>query len=334
MLIRNGELVKDDKDFNAFIKNLSTYPNPVVFYHPRKRRKNPSGLLETPMVFNIKLESSVETENGLEVWGYADTLVREKNNPNGFYVATKDGKKDILVTQGEYAVGHKDRDLLFFLLKKSKQLGSTFMIEDKVKEANERAAQRQKRVDFESVLWGTSSPLNDDDVLSRVASAWGVTGVDKKIPAQLKEDLEVKVSQGEKVKKATGKGWGIEDFLNQLNAQGELIRASIAQLAIDRGVVGYNELSTYYEFTESGTKIFHVPADRINERDRFFVSQITKDPKGDMWKIIKKAIITPSLIDTWPTAKEYGWLAEEEGLSATMKKEDKLAKLKEIYGEG
>jgi len=37
------------------------------------------------------------------------------------------------------------------------------------------------------------------------------------------------------------------------------------------------------------------------------------------------------MIDSWKDPKQYGWLVAEEGLPQTMKKADKIARLKEIY---
>ena len=326
MLIKNGELLKTSelKEFQHFKKEiLPTYSNPVEFRYPRPVAINTTGLKEEPPMFNILMTARVETSDGLEEWAYTETL---KRNKEGDYVPAEKSK---ICHKGELLVPHSNPELCFFLMTKSKQNGSTFIIRDANKEARDKAKNKTLKADFTAILHGSTSPLNDGDTLKDIALAFGVSNVDRKIPEIIKDELESKVLLGEEKKKVDKTAWGIEEFIAKVKNKQGLKQLAVAQKAIDDGLVAYNELSFFFELVDSGDKILRVPSDKLNDRNKYFVNQIVREK--DAWAIIKRAVITPEIIDSWADSKDYMWLAEEEGLAKNMKKEDKINALKELY---
>jgi len=327
MLIKNGKLVdlKTDPEFVRFKKNeLLALPDPVRFRSPRELVRNPSGLMEALPVFNINFKSSIQTEDGLEEWAYTKTLKRDKDN--GDYLPAKKAE----IVHWDLPVAHRDADLIYFLLHKSVQTNNSFVVEDKTKAAQKRAEGKSLEAELQAALYTKASPLTDEGLLRQVAAAWGVTQADEKHPAILKEELETRIRANEKQKGVDPSAWGIKEFLEKISSTEELQKRSIAQKALDKNIVRYNEMSFYYEIGESGDKLLLVPSTDLGKKEEYFIRECARDTEG-VWKIIKKAIITPEMIDSWKDPKQYGWLVAEEGLPQTMKKADKIAKLKEIY---
>ena len=330
MLIKNGALVdlETDKDFQKFLKNeLPQMPNPIMFRYHRLPVKNATGQMEPPATFNILLTAGVQTNQGLEEWAYTERLQRDKTGQ--MYIPSK---KSMMVHQGSLVLDKRDADLIYFLTKKSRQYGGTFVLEDKAQKARERVDKKAQDIEFQAAIYSKQSPLADEAMLRDVAAAFGVSDSSSKDVASLREALESKIKRNEDLRSVNPKVWGIDAFLEKINATTEMRRRAIAQKAIDQKVVKYNELSFYFELTGSGDKLLLVPTEHLRDRDNYFVTQVIKDADGGTWKIIKKSIITPEMIDSWDKPSDYGWLAEEEGLPLTMKKEEKLAKLKELYG--
>lgn len=327
MLIKNGKLVDlaKDKDYLEFKKNvLPRLPNPVVVKHPRPVKINPTGLKEVPPVFNIILVASVQTDDGLEEWSFTRHLKRDPKS--GDYLPEK---RSLFVAQGAHPITHKDADLIYFILTKSTQLGSSFIVEDEVGDALKRTQKKALEANLQSAIYADTSPLKDETLLRDTASAWGVSkAYDKAIPI-LQEELERAVRLGESRKRMDRTSWGIAELLEKINSTQEMRKRSIARRAIDNSIVEYDVNSFYYRFKDSGDKLILVPKEHLQNKEDYFVNSVLKNP--DVWQIIKRAVITPEMIDSWDKPADYGWLAEEEGIPKTTKKDEKIAKLKEIY---
>lgn len=327
MLIKNGKLVDlaNDKDYLKFKRGeLDKLPNPVVVKSPRPVKINKTGLKEEPPVFNIRLVSSIQTEDGLEEWTFTRHLKRDPKS--GDYLPEK---RNMLVKQGALSVEHKDADLIYFLLHKSTQLNSSFILEDDVGDALKRTSKKRLEADLQAAIYTSTSPLSDEILLRDVAAAWGVSKAHTKAVPIIQEELEVLVKRGESLKKSDRTAWGIAELLEKINSTQEMRKRAIARRAIDNNIVEYDINSFYFKFKDGGEKLILVPQEYLQRRDEYFVNTILKN--ADAWQIVKRAVITPEMIDSWDKPSDYGWLAEEEGIPKTTKKEEKIAKLKEIY---
>jgi hypothetical protein len=327
MLIKNGKLVdlKEDKDFQRFKKNeLPHLPNPLVIKSPRPVSINPTGLKEEMPAYNILLISAHESPEGLDEWAYTARLKRDKDS--GDYIPDK---KSELITGNIKSIQHKDADLIYFLLKKSRQLGNSFIVEDNVKDAIVRAEKKANEAELQALIYTSLSPLADEELLRNVAAAFGVDNAHTKPAPIVREDLENVIRKGEERKKHDKSAWGIDEFKDKINSTDEMLKRSIARRAVDNKVVYYHPESFFFRFKDNDDKILLVPKEQLSKREEYFVNQCMRDK--ELWAIIKKAIITPEMIDGWKDPKQYGWLAEEEGIPKTAKRDEKIAKLKEIY---
>jgi len=330
MLIKNGKPVdlKENAEFKRFKKNIvPTLPDPVRFRHVRGDKINKgTGRLEPPIAFNIIHSVLVHGGDGVEEWAYAERTRMRKGTTD--YLEPQ--KHTEIVYANTFIVPKKDVEYLFFLMEKSTQLGGTFVVDDKIMEANERVAKKEKEAELTAAIYTKGSPLADEGLLRDVAAAWGITQSYEKAPSLLKEQLEQAVLRGEHNKLVDKTSWGIAELLEKINSTSEMRRRAIAQKAIDKKIVEYDSISFYYRLKDSGDKLLLVPSGELNKRDTYFVNKATRDVDG-IWKIIKKAVITSDMIEEWFKNKEYQWLADEEGLEKTMKVAEKKDKLMEIY---
>lgn len=335
MLLKNGELLKLEKEpeFQSFVKHkLPALPNPVCFRYPRHVEINPTGLKEEAPVFNILATARVEGSNGLEEWAYTERLKRD--NALGMYVPDSNYVTGRPIKNGELQVPHKRADLIFFLMEKSRQYGKSFVVDDKVKQAAERVEKKARKADLEAAIYSSLSPLKDDALLRDVAAAWGIPNADTEAIPILKEKLESKVLTNENETSVNKTAWGIDVFLEKINSGGEMKRRAVARRALDQDIVVYDEMSFYFKLKDSNDKLMIVPQEAFNHREDYFVNQVLKEnvESKRVWQVVKKEVITPELIDSWDKPSDYMWLVEEEGIPKNVKKEEKIAKLKEIYG--
>ena len=330
MLIKNGKPVdlKENAEFQRFNKNIvPTLSDPVRFKHIRGDKINKgTGKLEPPIAFNIIFSVFTHGKEGVEEWAYAERTKMRKNTTN--YLEPQKHTK--IIYGNTFNVEKSNVEYLFFLMKKNTQFGGTFVLDDKIMDANDRVAKKEKGAELTAAIYTKGSPLADEGLLRDVAAAWGISQSYEKAPSLLKEQLEQAVLRGEHNKLVDKTAWGINELLEKINSTSEMRRRAIAQKALDKKIVEYDPISFYYKIKETGDKLLLVPTGELNNRDTYFVNKTTKDVDG-IWKIIKKAIITSDMIEEWFKNKEYQWLADEEGLEKTMKVAEKKAKLMEIY---
>jgi hypothetical protein len=141
-----------------------------------------------------------------------------------------------------------DPDLAFFLYHCHPKFGEAknralYQLVDRKHEAKTHVSKRQGEVEFQYVLYGENSPLQQDDSKLRiVARAWDVKNVGDKDKEILLQELEAAVQKGETYKKNGNKNSrGIAEFLEDTKL-GEITKVmSYIKMAQEQEIIGIND---------------------------------------------------------------------------------------------
>lgn len=261
MLYKNEEQYRlSPKEIEAVVKHFHNkfplrliYPPERIVASKLKHNKLP----DKPNSISFDLKSTVKTENGTEVWRYAENIIidekgRKKYTPKKF------------LFYGVYMLDRKEIELIYFLLRKSEYCKggdnegprTKFMFEDLVTDAERKVEKKKIQTKIDMLLYGEEMAIAEDK-LRLVAKAYFIKGVDDLTLSQVKMSIESKIKETKD---------GADKFFEMVNADEEIkTRVSITR-AVDMGVLLYEasgKSKAWVWKTKQGTeKICNVPPDK------------------------------------------------------------------------
>ncbi len=239
-----------------------TYPPNRIVPSRLKHNRKP----DKPNSISFDYKAIVRTPNGTEVWRYAENLVigekgEKKYTPKKFLFF------------GARWLKRNDIELIYFLLRKSeyrliseeelnenKNLVQSatpkFVFEDLITEAEKRAMKKRLQTKIDGLLYGEEFGLSETK-LREVAKAYFIAGVDDYTLAQIKWQLENKISETKT---------GADEFFRMVNADEEIkTRVSITK-TIDLGLLVYENTGKVkrwiWKTKEGVTEVCKVPVNK------------------------------------------------------------------------
>ena len=264
------------------------YPDARIIPSKLKHNKLP----DKPNSISFDLKSTVKTDNGSEIWRYAENVVVDNKG-----VKRYTPKKFLF--NGARFLDRNDIELIYFLEKKShhKYLSDEemkdgklpqsrqpkFMFEDLVSDAEKKARKRAQEAKISSLLYGDYAL--PEEKLRLLAKAYHVKNVDTLTFPQVKIILDTEIHKDKH---------GASKFFDMANADDEInIRVSL-QKAIDMGILRLDlTKKAWFWVTKEGkdVKACTIPANKnANEalydtyngdegfRDDLKASLLTKKP--------------------------------------------------------
>jgi hypothetical protein len=249
MLYKNDEQIKLNKaEIDSLVKHFHG-KFPVKIIYPQERiipsKLKHNRLPDKPNSISFDLKAIVKTENGAEVWRYAEQVIID-NGGKKKYVPKK------FRFSGSRFLERNDIELIYFLLNKSeycrggKNQGKMvkFVFEDLVTEAEKRAEKKEIDTKIDMLLYNKDMGLPEER-LRLVAKAYFIKNVDELTLSQVKNTLNDRIHDGKS---------GPDKFFDMVNADEELNTRASIQKAIDMQLLVYDLGKKTWEWKTSEGK--------------------------------------------------------------------------------
>jgi len=262
MLYRNDEIYTLTQGQKDQVKKYFHNKFPVKVVYPPERiiksRLKHNILPDKPNSISFDLKALLKTENGTEVWRYAENVIVDSKG-NKKYIPKK------FRFNGTRFLDVNEMELIFFLLRKSQYcLGGQnqgravkFVFEDLVTEAEKKAAKRELESRIGTLLYSKEFGLKEEK-LRAVAKAYFVRNVDDISLPEVKNILDMKIH--------ASKG-GPDKFFEMVNEESETKSRIAIQNAIDYGLIKYEDKKKAWVWLTSDEKGFviicKVPPNKI-----------------------------------------------------------------------
>ena len=222
--LSKADVASIEKHFHGKFPVKVVYPSERIV----KSRLKHNVLPDKPNSISFDLKGTVKTNDGVEVWRYAEQVVADDL-----------GRKQYLPKKFRYNgaryLERTDIELIYFLLRKSSfcQGGDNegkrvkFVFEDLVSEAEKKAEKRETDNKLATLLYNKETGLSEER-LRLVAKAYFVRGVDDLTISQVRIILDGKVHKSKD---------GPEKFFDMVNADEELKARESIQKAVDMGLI-------------------------------------------------------------------------------------------------
>lgn len=219
-------------------------PTVVVLKGPDRQRKTPTGIPLSCVVFH--------EERGAETWSYKKSAT---------------SKEGTLRFKGELYCEKKDKDLIFYLMFKSRSYNNKIEVEDRAKDARFKAEKSRKDILIGQHIYG-DSPVNNDEDLRSIAKALYVPEVDSI------KDLDVVRVEVEKA--------AIENkeyFLELIENKKEIQLKSAIQQAIDERLIMFDDKKYQWIYPDKGYVILELRPHQIKEKLSYLENYLKNNEK-------------------------------------------------------
>jgi hypothetical protein len=248
------------KEIDALVEHFhGKFPLRIVYPPDRiiASKLKHNRLPDKPNSISFDLKTIVKTNNGIEVWRYAENVLVDNNNKKK-YIPKK------FIFSGVKMLDRNDIEQIYFLYKKSEfclggenqGLRPKFMFEDLVTDAEKKVAKKKIQTKIDMLLYGEEMAIGDEK-LKNVAKAYFIKGVDDMTIARVKLSIEEMI-------KATKDG--AIKFFEMVNADEEIKTRSSITKAIDLGILVFDSTGKNrnwkWKTKEGETNICRVPVDK------------------------------------------------------------------------
>jgi hypothetical protein len=325
---KSSELYEYAREYDSCIKDLNNrFPSGTITLQRNgypKINKNPNGIATLPEIaapIFINLTTSVKGVS----WGYCKGAPTKHANglvdvPDS--VKTAEIKGEILV------LNLKDEpDYTFFIMYKSKLLGSMFHIfdpeGDKIKELEEKNAKLKVQYAIRESM--------DEEKLKTMCNAYGIKKVNEKNILILQEELENIVFKQEEEKKKNPTNLmlrGVVEFLGEIKNDDITRPKAVIQNAIESEVLSFNKSQGKYFF--DGDELCHVPFSRYEDKQVYVMEYLQRPENAEKWRNVILKTIKKEDIEKM---EKYGlrWLATQVDIPLNQKPEDLAKTLLEMF---
>lgn len=317
-------------DYKRLQSELKKAHGPIIrLVRPGVFKKNSSGLMEPVPHMTVNLKTNRVNDKGeSEYWLYADSMPKKKD---GAYVLSRTAKfmgSDMVLSVQE------DMDLLYFLVRLSEQYKrGEFIIDDPKAIARAKADVERNKAAVNAALFGSLSPLADDEKLKNVAASWGMSKVDEKTGDQIRLEFTGLLEMMDKEKKRNHRAKGTKEFLESLgNIDDEMRKRGLIKRGEDRKYIRYDGKTFKYVVSETNDELLYIPSDKLISRFDHLCDYMFREANTVKWNNLKKVIIDESFINDITRIEDLRWLCREENINQKQKSLDSLkSELKEIY---
>jgi hypothetical protein len=249
-------------------------------------------------------------------------------NENGIYLSMEHSER--------FLNPKTDTELIFFLINISNIEKNGYLVEDKVKESEEKSKPLGQLAALDYFLYNETSPLYNDVVkLRTIGASWGVANSERLALPLLRDGIKANVMNSQANINTTNRG--ISEFILDVtgNSKDEMTELrALHQRAQDKNIYGFNHRENAWCFINSSDKEFadwivSVPATQLDDKDTFILEHLKATPKtfALVTKAVKGYDKNPKTryahIKEWSEFKSF---CAKQGLDTKGKKRDVLEK--------
>jgi len=252
---------------------------------------------------------------GEEIWSCC--LQAPKLLPNGLW--SIGNKRSLKVGAFINVDTDKQPDLAYYLAYIAHfERGGRLKVDDPKAEIRERAEKERRLVERKTAIW---QMLTDENVLRKMAAAYGVPNSGTKEPDQLRFDLEAQLESNDKKRKNDLTIKGTREFLEEMKVTDSIrLRAFIKGLEDDKKLV-YKPDGRY----RLGDKILmQVPQSEINKRFEYICGYYAIPNNSDKLIELMRDVVNKEYLDNIKDQKDFVWLAKIMGLATSFKKSEEV----------
>jgi hypothetical protein len=270
-----------------------------------------------PALFPLE-KSHPHPNRGEEVWSCC--LNMPKLLPNGLW--SIGNKKSLKIEQFINVDINKQPDLAYYLYYIADfGRGGRLKVDDPQEEIRNKAAKERQLVERKTAIW---QMLSDENVLRKMASAYGVPFAATKSPDALRFDLEAQLESNDKNKIKDNSIKGTMEFLEEMKVTDNVRLRAFLQKLIDDNKLVYKQDGRY----RLGDKVLmQVPQSEINKRFEYLCSYYNISNNQDKLQELMRDVVNKEFLDGIKDDKDITWLSKVMGINTPFKKKEELRSL-------
>ena len=277
---------------------------------------NEARLIEpTPPVLFPLEKAYAHPERGEEIWSCC--LQMPKLLPNGLW--SIGNKRSIKVEEFINVDLDKQPDLAYYLyyIANFKRAGR-LEVDDKKAKIKEKADKERMLVERKTAIW---QMLSDENVLRKMAGAYGVPNSGTAEPDQLRFDLEAQLEKNDNKKRNDPSLKGTREFLEEMKVTDNVrLRAFIKKLEDDKKLI-YKPDGRY----RLGDKVLmQVPQARLQTKFEYLCEYYNIPNNHDKLQELMRDVVDKEYLDSVTDDKDFTWLAKVMGINTPFKKKEEL----------
>ena len=252
---------------------------------------------------------------GEEIWSCC--LNMPKLLPNGLW--SIGNKKSIKIEEFIIVDIDKQPDLAYYLAYIAHfERGGRLRVDDPKAEIREKAEKERQLVERKTAIW---QMLTDENVLRKMAAAYGVPNSGTKEPDQLRFDLEAQLETNDKKRKNDLTIKGTREFLEEMKVTDSIrLRAFIKGLEDDKKLF-YKPDGRY----RLGDKVLmQVPQSEINKRFEYICGYYAIPNNIDKLRELMVDVMDKATLDGLTDNRDITWLAKIMDINTAFKEKSEL----------
>lgn len=269
-----------------------------------------------PMIIPLQSYYAHPTR-GKELWSCC--LGLPKLLPNGLWDIGE--KRSLKIEEFKIVSLEKEPDLAFFLyyISHSKRKGRLKVDNPKLDLA-QKAAKEVEALERKTAIW---SMLQDDNLLVRMASAYGVNGAEKKDPNAVRFELEGLLEVADKKKKRDFTIKGTRDFLDEMKVTDYVRLRHFLKRNMDDKVIEYKPDG---KLRIADKILMTVPYSEVTKGMVFeYICNFYHSPNNaEKLKELMVDIVNKEYLDSIKDDKDFSWLAKVMGVAVPFKKKEEI----------
>lgn len=317
-------------EYNDGLKQLrDTYGKEIKFIRPGFPKKNKGEdskgretmLTEPTPPMLIPLQSyHAHPTRGKELWGCCLGLPKPIEG-NMWDIGDK---RSLKIEDFKIVSLDKEPDLAFYLyyISASKKKGRIKVDNPKVDLA-EKAAKEMEVLERKTAIW---SMLQDENLLVRMASSYGIQGADKKDPNAVRFELESLLESNDLKKKRDRTIKGTSEFLEEMKVTDAVRLRAFLRKQLDNKVIEY-KLDGKFKIADK--VLMQVPYTEVTKGTTFeYLCNFYHAPNNaDKLRELMTDTVSKEYLDNIKDDRDYGWLAKVMGITVAFKKKEEVKEL-------
>ncbi len=248
---------------------------------------------------------------GREIWACPMDFPELK--PNNLWDIGR--KVSIQITDFIITDLNKDPDLAYYLYYISNSVKrGRLKVDNPKEEVAKKADKVREELERKTAVW---QMLTDEDVLRKMAAAYGVTDAHKRDANELRFALEATLENNDKNKRKDPLLKGTKEFLDEMKVTDAVrLRAFIRKLMDEQKLI-YKPDGRFWVGSKN---IMQVPASAINDRFNYLCNYYSAPNNTDKLQELMRDVVTKDYLDSLKDDKEFKWLSKVMGIQSAFKK--------------
>ena len=273
-----------------FVFKATMKPVKLVDDHGEEHIDHRGISIPTVSMFSNKISGLTES------WQLILSAGSFKRTSNGVDVKREPGI--VVSTEGLYLDSNRDYEKIFYLKHISKSIANKrIYLEDKAADAKKFDEELMLQDEAMRLISSPTSPISVDtcgteDVMRQIAMAWGIIGAPQMTYSEVKINLRNRVIKCQQDYATTNRGY--KEFVDDANRLGDSDKRSTILLAIDRGILKFEDNSWFVK-TREGSKQFliSIPPTEVSSKDDWLIRHLVKKENHYFYELTESLLQEP-----------------------------------------